>query len=180
MNWKVGFFRLWAATAFLWICLVMSFTFNNVLNPYISPKAVLLPIDFISGAKPNDIEISKSFDKYKTLLSKHISNELIINKYNSKYEAANELTRRGKLIIIFSKDIPDIDFFLPSYFSVEQSNELKILVTERAAEVKNNLISQAKIKSLKTTFLSSVIPPLILLILGIAVSWIANGFKKSM
>ncbi|OLP53836.1 hypothetical protein BJF92_04400 [Rhizobium rhizosphaerae] len=153
VTWGRGLFRVWIVVTTIWIVVVALFTWQSVAKPYI----------LWGGFKMGQGE-----PEY-------------LEPYGEKIAAARELKSRKLLVeyeIAYEKpSLRETAFFFPAA-SVHEDN-LKAIEAyiPKATALQDAKVREARLEVLEGALWGAVLPPVILLVLGLAIRWALLGFR---
>jgi len=153
MTWSRGLFRVWVVLTILWIIVVTLFMWQSVANPYISWGS---------------FKMGQGEPEY-------------LDPYGEKISAARELKSRKLLVeyeIAYDKTaLRETAFFFPAA-SLHEDN-LKAIEAHipKATALQDAKIRKARLETLQGALWGAVLPPVILLMLGLAIRWALLGFR---
>lgn len=140
---------MWVVVSLIWVALVAAVSWPSVTNPYVEPHA------FVEGA--GDTAWSRS---------------------SQKVIAAEELHSRGRMVEVTVDDSPGITYFA---FSGDDA-KLEDAMERQAPLMIGFYQAQQSMKRKAALFHAAVIglvPPFILLVVGVMVFWALNGFRSN-
>ena len=156
MQWSRGLFRFWILFAALWVIGAVIVNYGQIANPYMRKGGYIFGSDL---TKP----------------------PIFAEEYSDPYNDAVDLKTAKKAIqyeVGREGEMTD-SYFFPS--SVSQEDAIKIFDShaQAAAAKQTERIAEARRDNIITAIAGAVIPPIIILILGIAIRWALMGFRKS-
>ncbi|MQW47451.1 hypothetical protein GHK68_35920 [Sinorhizobium meliloti] len=153
MTWGRGLFRIWVVLTILWIIVVTLFMWQSVANPYIAWGGFKM-----GQGEPEYLE-----------------------PYGEKISAARELKSRKLLVeyeIAYDKTaLRETAFFFPAASLHEDNLKAIEAYIPKATALQDAKIRKARFKTLQDALWGAVLPPVILLMLGLAIRWALLGFR---
>jgi hypothetical protein len=154
MAWGRGLFRVWVVLATIWVIAVTLFMWQSVANPYIS----------WGGFK-----MGQGDPEY-------------LDPYGEKIAAARELKSRKLLVeyeIAYDKTaLRKTAFFFPNTSLHEDNLKAITAYIPEATAIQNAKIGKARSEALYGALWAAILPPMILLLLGLAIRWALMGFRR--
>ncbi len=148
MNWRNGFFRLWAAISLIWVIATFS-SHQTDLFGKAQKKNVILTVE-LAGGTIIEVGGNDSIEVLRQKIIDEVKKDAEIAEKGNRFYNADELKSNAS------------------------KNADKILERLRyETDQRNERDEQKFSNAIKTIF----IPPSILLILGLLIGWVVGGFK---
>ncbi|WP_439271108.1 hypothetical protein [Pseudochrobactrum sp. HB0163] len=151
ITWSRGLFRLWIVISSIWVVLSVLIRSNDVISPYYSGYAIL------AGENKNTV-----FDKYSS--ETYDLDQLVANGKVKKYEA---------------KNIKNTVIYMPTSLSNEDVKLRLYNANTEAINLRDREISKKRWAAIQSAALITILPPIILFIIGYAAIWVFRGFRAT-
>lgn len=151
ISWGKGFFRLWFVVSILWIITITAITFQTSWYPAIYPKTIsaVEKTDPVTGFYPE----SGSFS------------------YQQK--------QNGQAVVETFAMYPGWQLYRPTNISTDEHVKIVEKAIREIDDTINKSVRKARVDYLWSLSILALLPPLLLLLLGLMVRWIVMGFRKS-
>ena len=153
MSWRRGLFRMWVVLTALWSIMATLFMWESISTPYISWGGFTM-----GHGEPEYLE-----------------------PYGEKISAARELKSRKLLVeyeISYDKtDLKQTAFFFPATAVHEENLKAIEAYIPKATALQNAKIKRARYEAITSALWAVLLPPGVILILGLAVRWALMGFR---
>ena len=212
MSWRQGFFRVWVLLSLIWVVIVVLFSYDSVVNPWIRDRAYAPRLgadapakrkqvtDPAIIAKLNELKAAEAADPslveraQRELRRRKLKAELErrkaefvplgddgydpIEEFSAQYRNFEQGVEAGDLQKVEIKGVPGIYLFMRATTPPERVNKHVEEVKPMAAALRSQLVSEKRTDALWGTLGAAFIPPLVVLILGLAIAWVLAGFRR--
>lgn len=151
MQWRAGFFRLWLLVSALWVLIIAALFYQQITDPWIGRDQGFV---FRSGEERPSV----------------------IEQYTEVYRALEELVEREEFQKVEFQDVPNIFMFVRADLPKSTKDSRAQMVYPLAVELRHKLVRERRLDGLTTATGTAFAPPLVLLLIGAAISWVIRGF----
>lgn len=181
--WKRGFLRIWILVSVLWIGFISANTYDSILNPTISNGREHIFLH-VGDSNQIDKELKAVSERSKADQIQEGMEEFFKNGGLTRISDPKELREigqlreNGKLIKIRIDSNSKIYLYVSpsdSESEVEHKVEEAVAVSSRV----NSLLKARKRRNAIVDIVQvAVIPPVAILLFGLAIGWIVSGFRR--
>jgi hypothetical protein len=198
MSWRAGFFRIWVLLTVIYLLLVALFSYNGIVSPWVSQQRAFVFRANLSDLRATTPEYADLDEKqladavYRKFYSDMPRPEFdskvekakldapdVVEEYSSEYRDLEKLVTEGKMLKIEFEGVPDIFMFFRQDAPKETLKRRAKEVHPLALELRENLIHEKRVEAIWGALGAAFFPPVILLLLGLAVAWVIAGFRRS-
>ena len=196
MSWRAGFFRIWVIVTVVYLLIVAAFAYNSIANPSFReygfvlskslselrkemlPKYEGLNDDQFVDAIHRDFYADLSRDEFKARMEQaERDGPSPVEQYSSEYADLEAASAKGEMAKI-ETGIPGIFMFYRSEHPMEARNRRLKEVYPLAVDLRRKLVREKRVEAIWGALGAAVFPPVILLLLGLAVAWVIAGFRR--
>ncbi len=155
MNWSRGFFRVWILITVLWVLVTLVFSWKEIADPWTFESAFLFSGD--PSSRPTSFKMYS--DDYDAALKRKAAGELV------EVEISQDT--------VFEKAV----VFHPVKWSEQELNTGVKTHIPWFGEIIRGEKAKARRNNALLALFWGLIPPLLLLLFGVVVRWVAVGFR---
>lgn len=151
LTWTKGLFRTWVVLSGAWIIFSASVMANEIVDPNYAGHYIIA-------------------DEARIFA---------LNKYSAAAGELDQAKSEAKVHAYAVQGIPGTTVFVSASLSKQESDKRLVRAISEAGMLRAETIAQSRMKALQTLTILALLPPLVFLAAGAALTWALRGFTAS-
>ena len=194
MRWRQGFLQIWVLFTVVWALVIGAVHYNEIVNPWIGTDRGYYFVRTLADARtePEFADLDEAalkdavYDKHFSGMTRPQFEEAMeranrnlpeeVDEFSDRYRVLDETVERGSYKKIEIDGVPGSYLFVRS--TSPKIDQRMSIVRPIAMARYEKIISEQRASALWAAFAFITIPPLVILLLGLATAWVIAGFRR--